>query len=424
MTKRRKLKENREVLDKEGSLDNSENKVDELLHKFASGKLRRFQQNLIETLLEKNNRITELTTSKDELEEKIRQQEETIRKTQSDLEDLKKLTVKEMNIISEMYGDKIKLFTDELEKKDNEIKSLKAKRSSQNDQNLVKKLKLKLNKRKERSRIQLRKNKTINEDLESDLKVAKKQLKVAKSELEENQIKIEKLEKDVKKVTKENEALKEEVADLGSVREDNEDKEIKMQILTEKNNSNENLMKDISSRNKTLLQNHSNLTEELKILQLQHDTAAHDNFKKQDEIEKLQDLVQTLTDQYKNLEEELNQTNKEKQEFQKTLENASAVKVEKSRINDVVCEDNENLRIDLRKLIEEKLECDKLIIKLKTTIMNKEEELKEERKNKNVQVIEFRKGLQLRKMMKNGTWVKHKNDISIRNNVEAEIVID
>ena len=418
------MKENREVLDKEGSLDNSENKVDELLHKFASGKLRRFQQNLIETLLEKNNRITELTTSKDELEEKIRQQEETIRKTQSDLEDLKKLTVKEMNIISEMYGDKIKLFTDELEKKDNEIKSLKAKRSSQNDQNLVKKLKLKLNKRKERSRIQLRKNKTINEDLESDLKVAKKQLKVAKSELEENQIKIEKLEKDVKKVTKENEALKEEVADLGSVREDNEDKEIKMQILTEKNNSNENLMKDISSRNKTLLQNHSNLTEELKILQLQHDTVAHDNFKKQDEIEKLQDVVQTLTDQFKKLEEELNQTNKEKQEFQKTLENASAVKVEKSRINDVVCEDNENLRIDFRKLIEEKLECDKLISKLKTTIMKNEEELKEERKNKNVQVIEFRKGLQLRKMMKNGTWVKHKNDISIRNNVEAEIVID
>ena len=418
------MKENREVLDKEGSLDNSENKVDELLHKFASGKLRRFQQNLIETLLEKNNRITELTTSKDELEEKIRQQEETIRKTQSDLEDLKKLTVKEMNIISEMYGDKIKLFTDELEKKDNEIKSLKAKRSSQNDQNLVKKLKLKLNKRKERSRIQLRKNKTINEDLKSDLKVAKKQLKVAKSELEENQIKIEKLEKDVKKVTKENEALKEEVADLGSVREDNEDKEIKMQILTEKNNSNENLMKDISSRNKTLLQNHSNLTEELKILQLQHDTVAHDNFKKQDEIEKLQDVVQTLTDQFKKLEEELNQTNKEKQEFQKTLENASAVKVEKSRINDVVCEDNENLRIDFRKLIEEKLECDKLISKLKTTIMKNEEELKEERKNKNVQVIEFRKGLQLRKMMKNGTWVKHKNDISIRNNVEAEIVID
>ena len=182
------MKENREVLDKEGSLDNSENKVDELLHKFASGKLRRFQQNLMETLLEKNNRITELTTSKDELEEKIRQQDETIKKTQSDLEDLKRLTVKELSIISEMYGDKIKLFTDELEKKDNEIKSLKAKRSSQNDHNLIKKLKLKLNKRKEKSRIQLRKNKTINGDLESDLKVAKKQLKVAKSELEENQI--------------------------------------------------------------------------------------------------------------------------------------------------------------------------------------------------------------------------------------------
>ena len=105
MTKRRRTNENREDAEAdEGSLVNSENKVDQLLQKFASEKLRRFQQKLLETLLEKNNRIAELTTSND---------------------DFKRLTVKEMNIISEMYEDKIKLFTDELKKKDNEIKGLK-----------------------------------------------------------------------------------------------------------------------------------------------------------------------------------------------------------------------------------------------------------------------------------------------------------
>ena len=404
MTKRRRANENRKDAEAdEGSLDNSENKVDQLLQKFASEKLRRFQQKLLETLLEKNNRIAELTKSND---------------------DFKRLTVKEMNIISEMYEDKIKLFTDELEKKDNEIKGLKAKRSSQNDHNLVKKLKSKLNKRKEKSRIQLRKIKTFNEDLKSDLKVAKNKLKSVKKELEENETKIEKLEKDISEVTKENEALKEEVAELGSVREDSEDKEIKMQMLTEKNNSNESLMKDISGRNKTLMEENSNLKEKIKTIQLDHDSVAHDNFKKQDEIDKLQDLVQTVNDQYKNLEDQLNQTNKEKQEFQERLEKASAVKVEKSQINDVVCEDNENLRNDLRKLTEEKMECDRLIIKLETKIG---EQLKEEaRKKENVKIIEFGKrlhNLQIKKL-RNGVWVDHHKNNRSHKRVEADIVID
>ena len=52
------------------------------------------------------------------------------------------------------------------------------------------------------------------------------------------------------------------------------------------------------------------------------------------------------------LEDKLNKADKEKKEFQATLEKTSAVKMEKSQINDVVCEDNENLRNDMRKLIE------------------------------------------------------------------------
>ena len=395
MTKRRRIKKIREASEAKGSLDNSENKVDELLEKFVSENLTIFQEKLLETLLEKNNRITELTTANDELEEKTKQQEAAIRKSQTELDDLKRLTVKEMKIISEMYEDKIKLFTEELGKKEEEIKVLKAKSSRQNDHNLVKKLKSKLIKRKEKSRIQLRKIKASNEDLENELKVAKNKLKIAKKELEENESKVEKLEKNVSKVTKENEALKEEVSDLVSLREDNEDKEIKMRMLTEKNNSNENLLNDLSARNKTSMEENSNLKEKIKLIQLEHDSVAHDNFKKQDEIDKLQE-------QCRNLEDQLNKTEKEKQEAQKTLENTSVVKIEKSRINDVVCEDNENLRNDLRKLIEEKLECDKLIVKLKNTIMNKDEERKKEK----VQIIELGKVMGLKNLRNvNGIWV-------------------
>ena len=413
MAKRRRITKIRKDSEAEGSLHNSENKVDELLQKFVSEKLIRFHQKLQETLLEKNNRITELTTTKDELEEKMKKLEAAIRNSQTELDDLKRLTVKEMKIISEMYEDKIKLFTDELEKKDNEIKSMKAKRSSQNN-NLVKKLKSKFIKSKEKSRIQLRKIKTSNEDLESDLKVARNKLKTAKKELEESDSKIEKLEKDLSKVTKENETLKEEVADLVSLREDNEDKEIKMQILTEKYTSNENLVNDLSARNKTSLEDNSNLKEKMKNIQLDHDSVAHDNFKKQDEIDKLQDLVQTLNEQYKNLEEQLNKTEKEKQEFQKTLENTSVVKMEKSQMNDVVCEDNENLRNDLRKLMEEKQESDKLIIKLKNTIMNKDEERKKEK----VQVTQLGKVLGLKNLRNvNGVWVD-----SIPKRLDVDIV--
>ena len=386
----------------EGSLDNSENKVDKLFQKFVSEKLTRFQQKLLETLLEKNNRITELTTTKDELEEKIKKLETAIKKSQTELDDLKRLTVKEMNIISEMYEDKIKLFTEELGKKEKEIKGMKAKKSKQNNQNLVKKLKSKLIKRKEKSRLQLKKIKTSNEDLESDLKIAKNKLQLAKKELEEKDCKIEKLEKEVSRATKENETLNEESAELVSLREDNEDKEIKMRMLTEKNDSNENLMKEMSAQTETLMEEISNLKDKIKILQLDHDSVAHDNFKKQDEIDKFQDLVKTLNDQYKNLEELLNKKEKEKQEFQKTLENTSAVKVEKSLMNEVVCEDNENLRNDLRKLIEEKLECDKLIVKLKKTIMNKDEEKKKE----TAQIIELGKVLGLKNLRNvNGVWV-------------------
>ena len=414
MTKRRRINKIREDSEAKGSLDNSENKVDELLQKFVSEKLTRFQEKLLETLLEKNNRITELATANDELEEKTKQQEAAIRKSRTELDDLKSLTVKEMKIISEMYEDKIKLFTDELGKKENEIKDWKAKSSSQKDHNLVKKLKSKLIKRKEKSRIQLRKIKTSNEDLEGELKVAKNKLKIAKNELEENDSKIEKLEKDVSKVNKENEELKEEFADLVSLREDNEDKEIKMRMLTEKNNSNENLLSDLSARNKTSTEENSNLKDKIKVIQLEHDSVAHDNFKKQDEIDKLQDLVKTLNDQYNNLEGQLNKTEKEKQEFQKTLENTSVVKIEKSRINDVVCEDNENLRNDLRKLIEEKLECDKLIVKLKNTIMNKDEERKKEK----VQIIELGKVMGLKNLRNvNGIWVD-----SIQKSLNVDIV--
>ena len=186
------------------------------------------------------------------------------------------------------------------------------------------------------------------------------------------------------------------------VKEDYEDKEIKMRMLTDKNLANENLVKDMSDRNKTLTEEISSLKEKINVVQLEHDSVAHDNYKKQDEIENLQDLVKTLTERNTTLEDKLNKTDKEKKEFQATLEETSAVKAEKIQINDVVCEDNENLRNDMRKLIEEKQEADKLIVKLKTTIMNKDEERKKEK----VQIIELGKVLGLKNLRNvNGVWV-------------------
>ena len=55
--------------------------------------------------------------------------------------------------------------------------------------------------------------------------------------------------------------------------------------MAEKYNSNENLVNDLSARNKTLLEEHSNLKEKITNIQLEHDSVAHDNFKKQDEID-------------------------------------------------------------------------------------------------------------------------------------------
>ena len=119
-------------------------------------------------------------------------------------------------------------------------------------------------------------------------------------------------------------------------------------------------------------------------LQLKHDIVAHDNFKKQDEIEKLLGLNQTLKDERENTEKDLKNAKETMEELRvdvdvcrKSLNDTEVVKLEITRMNDFIYKDNEILRNDLRKLAEEKMEFQKLISKLKTALRAKNGELEQ-----------------------------------------------
>ena len=375
---------------KRGEIERSE--LDQLLNKFVSKHLEIFQQKLQEKLEQKNHHITEVTRTLRELELKSRQQEEAIKKTETERDDLERIKAKEVEIISVMYKERIRDLEDDLEEKNNLIQDLKTKNSSKND-TLVRKLKLKLSRRKEKNGKKVRKLKELNNDLINIVKVEKSKLKSAEDDIKEKNSKIEQLVEAAsgqfekhKSLYEENEALKSEVDGLLSEKEDIEDLEIKNNMLVEKDNSNINLIKEMSLRNKTLMGEISRLKDECKSIQLLHDCEAHSNFQKKDQIEGLEALNRTLQDQQQNRDNELKETKEEMEklrvnltECQNSLKEIDLMKLEISR-NDLICEENENLRNDLRKFAEEKSETEELICKLKDTMKSKEKELEDLRK--------------------------------------------
>ena len=375
---------------KRGEIERSE--LDQLLNKFVSKHLEIFQQKLQEKLEQKNHHITEVTRTLRELELKSRQQEEAIKKTETERDDLERIKAKEVEIISVMYKERIRDLEDDLEEKNNLIQDLKTKNSSKND-TLVRKLKLKLSRRKEKNGKKVRKLKELNNDLINIVKVEKSKLKSAEDDIKEKNSKIEQLVEAAsgqfekhKTLYEENEALKSEVDGLLSEKEDIEDLEIKNNMLVEKDNSNINLIKEMSLRNKTLMGEISRLKDECKSIQLLHDCEAHSNFQKKDQIEGLEALNRTLQDQQQNRDNELKETKEEMEklrvnltECQNSLKEIDLMKLEISR-KDLICEENENLRNDLRKFAEEKTETEELICKLKDTMKTKGKELEDLRK--------------------------------------------
>ena len=375
---------------KRGEIERSE--LDQLLNKFVSKHLEIFQQKLQEKLEQKNHHITEVTRTLRELELKSRQQEEAIKKTETERDDLERIKAEEVEIISVMYKERIRDLEDDLEEKNNLIQDLKTKNSSKND-TLVRKLKLKLSRRKEKNGKKVRKLKELNNDLINIVKVEKSKLKSAEDDIKEKNSKIEQLVEAAsgqfekhKTLYEENEALKSEVDGLLSEKEDIEDLEIKNNMLVEKDNSNINLIKEMSLRNKTLMGEISRLKDECKSIQLLHDCEAHSNFQKKDQIEGLEALNRTLKDQQQNCDNELKKTKEEMEklrvnltECQNSLKEIDLMKLEISR-KDLICEENENLRNDLRKFAEEKTETEELICKLKDTMKTKGKELEDLRK--------------------------------------------
>ena len=375
---------------KRGEIERSE--LDQLLNKFVSKHLEIFQQKLQEKLEQKNHQITEVTRTLRELELKSRQQEEAIKKTETERDDLERIKAKEVEIISVMYKERIRDLEDDLKEKNNLIQDLKTKNSSKND-TLVRKLKLKLSRRKEKNGKKVRKLKELNNDLINIVKVEKSKLKSAEDDIKEKNSKIEQLMEAAsgqfekhKSLYEENEALKSEVDGLLSEKEDIEDLEIKNNMLVEKDNSNINLIKEMSLRNKTLMGEISRLKDECKSIQLLHDCEAHSNFQKKDQIEGLEALNRTLQDQQQNRDNELKKTKEEMEklrvnltECQNSLKEIDLMKLEISR-KDLICEENENLRNDLRKFAEEKTETEELICKLKDTMKTKGKELEDLRK--------------------------------------------
>ena len=375
---------------KRGEIERSE--LDQLLNKFVSKHLEIFQQKLREKLEQKNHQITEVTRTLRELELKSRQQEEAIKKTETERDDLERIKAKEVEIISVMYKERIRDLEDDLEEKNNLIQDLKTKNSSKND-TLVRKLKLKLSRRKEKNGKKVRKLKELNNDLINIVKVEKSKLKSAEDDIKEKNSKIEQLMEAAsgqfekhKSLYEENEALKSEVDGLLSEKEDIEDLEIKNNMLVEKDNSNINLIKEMSLRNKTLMGEISRLKDECKSIQLLHDCEAHSNFQKKDQIEGLEALNRTLKDQRQNCDNELKKTKKEMEklrvnltECQNSLKEIDLMKLEISR-KDLICQENENLKNDLRKFAEEKTETEELICKLKDTMKTKGKELEDLRK--------------------------------------------
>ena len=291
-----------------------------------------------------------------------------------------------------MYKERIRDLEDDLEEKNNLIQDLKTKNSSKND-TLVRKLKLKLSRRKEKNGKKVRKLKELNNDLINIVKVEKSKLKSAEDDIKEKNSKIEQLMEAAsgqfekhKSLYEENEALKSEVDGLLSEKEDIEDLEIKNNMLVEKDNSNINLIKEMSLRNKTLMGEISRLKDECKSIQLLHDCEAHSNFQKKDQIEGLEALNRTLQDQQQNRDNELKETKEEMEklrvnltECQNSLKEIDLMKLEISR-KDLICQENENLKNDLRKFAEEKTETEELICKLKDTMKTKGKELEDLRK--------------------------------------------
>ena len=375
---------------KRGEIERSE--LDQLLNKFVGEHLKIFQQKLQEKLEQKNHQITEVTRTLRELELKSRQQEEAIKKTETERDDLERIKAEEVEIISVMYKERIRDLEDDLEEKNNLIQDLKTKNSSKND-TLVRKLKLKLSRRKEKNGKKVRKLKELNNDLINIVKVEKSKLKSAEDDIKEKNSKIEQLMEAAsgqfekhKSLYEENEALKSEVDGLLSEKEDIEDLEIKNNMLVEKDNSNINLIKEMSLRNKTLMGEISRLKDECKSIQLLHDCEAHSNFQKKDQIEGLEALNRTLQDQQQNRDNELKETKEEMEklrvnltECQNSLKEIDLMKLEISR-KDLICQENENLKNDLRKFAEEKTETEELICKLKDTMKTKGKELEDLRK--------------------------------------------
>ena len=113
---------------KRGEIERSE--LDQLLNKFVSKHLKIFQQKLQEKLEQKNHHITEVTRTLRELELKSRQQEEAIKKTETERDDLERIKAKEVEIISVMYKERIRDLEDDLKEKNNLIQDLKTKNSS------------------------------------------------------------------------------------------------------------------------------------------------------------------------------------------------------------------------------------------------------------------------------------------------------
>ena len=417
---------------KRGEIERSE--LDQLLNKFVSKHLEIFQQKLQEKLEQKNHQITEVTRTLRELELKSRQQEEAIKKTETERDDLERIKAEEVEIISVMYKERIRDLEDDLEEKNNLIQDLKTKNSSKND-TLVRKLKLKLSRRKEKNGKKVRKLKELNNDLINIVKVEKSKLKSAEDDIKEKNSKIEQLMEAAsgqfekhKSLYEENEALKSEVDGLLSEKEDIEDLEIKNNMLVEKDNSNINLIKEMSLRNKTLMGEISRLKDECKSIQLLHDCEAHSNFQKKDQIEGLEALNRTLQDQQQNRDNELKETKEEMEklrvnltECQNSLKEIDLMKLEISR-KDLICQENENLKNDLRKFAEEKTETEELICKLKDTMKTKGKELEDLRKK----IRDFISEDSVR------TWVRNeRKDLSRRNknfkipkSIDFDIIID
>ena len=346
------------------------NELGELIKKCVSEELERFKQKLQESLDEKNYRIIGLTRIRNELEEKARQQEEIIKKIEREMEGFEENKKKELETVSDLYKDTIQSLKGEIKEKSDTIENLKTKETNQVEGDLVKKLKSKLIKRKEKNENHVRKLKAKNDELINLLKIDKDKMKSATEEIEGKDARIKKLEEEHRSLVVENEELEVKVAGLLLTKEGAEDREIKMKMLVEKGQSDEKLIKDISARNKTLYENFSKLKDSLKDLQFRHDAEAHGNLKKQDEIDKLLGLNQTLEDERLNKENELKTAKEAMEELRedvvvckKSLNETKIVKMEITRMSDSIYEDNQIMGNELGKLREEKIEFEKVICK-------------------------------------------------------------